>query len=144
MAHEHIVVCDDDYDTVDFLDLVLAECGYRVHVAHDAGEVMQGFEKTTPACLVLDVHLPDHDGFWIAQQLRSSGVQVPIIFITADTTPSCQAAMGSIGGKVDVIIKPVYPYMLIEKVQIAVAHAYSSGMLKAVPSSDSQGGLQGL
>jgi DNA-binding response OmpR family regulator len=144
VAHEHIVVCDDDRDTVDFLDLVLAECGYRVHVAHDAGEVMQGFEKSTPACLVLDVHLPDHDGFWIANQLRRSGVQVPIVFITADTSPACHFAMGQVGGKVDVLIKPLYPYMLIEKVQIAVAHAYSSGMLKAVPGGGSQPGLQGI
>lgn len=84
MQNAQLLVCDDDHDICDMLDVVFADRGFRVFVAHDAGEVMEGIEKTNPDCLIIDLHLPDHDGFWIAEQLRASNIEIPIIFITAD------------------------------------------------------------
>ena len=125
MQNAQLLVCDDDHDICDMLDVVLADKGFRVYVAHDAVEVMEGIEKSNPHCLIIDLHLPDHDGFWIAQQLRNSSVNIPIIFITADKGWERMETAKALPGPMDVLVKPLEPSVLLERIQSAlgpVAH----------------------
>jgi len=125
MQNAQLLVCDDDNDICDMLDVLFADKGFRVYVAHDAGEVMEGIERSNPNCLIIDLHLPDHDGFWIAAQLRDSNINIPIIFITADEGWQCMESAKNIRGPVDVLVKPLDPYVLLQHIQSAlgpVAH----------------------
>lgn len=59
--------------------------GYAVVMEDDGAKVMQAFHKAQPAICVLDVMLPNKDGFALAREIRQQHATVPILFLTAKT-----------------------------------------------------------
>ena len=82
-----ILVVDDEENITFLLDATLRHFGYSVRVAHTGREALTGVADFDPDLVLLDVMLPDFDGFEVVRRLRFKGAQVPVLFLTArDTT----------------------------------------------------------
>ena len=76
-----VVVIDDDESIRSSLEAVLKE-EYQVITCKNAVEGVRAVSEETD-CVILDVKMPTHDGFWVCRQLRSRDPDVPIIFHSA-------------------------------------------------------------
>jgi DNA-binding NtrC family response regulator len=77
-SHPRVVVVDDDASIRSSLQAVL-EGDYDVRTCKSAVEAVREIDDDTD-CVILDVKMPAHDGFWVAEQLRSRHEDVAIIF----------------------------------------------------------------
>ena len=78
-----LLVVDDEESLVDMLRDALRFAGYEVHVARRGFEALKAATEVDPDLIILDVNLPDIDGFEICRRLRADGFQVPVVFLTA-------------------------------------------------------------
>ncbi|HEX6207252.1 MAG TPA: response regulator transcription factor [Actinomycetota bacterium] len=100
-----ILVIDDDPGITDLVATALRYEGFSVQVAATGREGLQATTSFRPHLLVLDVMLPDGDGFEIQQRLAAEGMDVPILFLTArDTTE--EKVRGLLEGADDYVTKP--------------------------------------
>ncbi len=90
--------------------------GYDVAMETDGAKVMDLFKKTTPDICVLDVMLPNKDGFAIADEIRMLDEEVPIIFLTAKTQTEDVVKGFSLGGN-DYMRKPFSMEELIVRIE---------------------------
>ena len=80
-----ILIVDDDLDIVEAMRVVLAQKGYEVVVAADGVEGINKFKQEKPDLIILDVMMPNMDGFEVSRRIRKeeTGKSVPIIMLTA-------------------------------------------------------------
>jgi DNA-binding response OmpR family regulator len=90
--------------------------GYEVIMESDGGRVLDAFKKSSPDICVLDIMLPNKDGFMIADEIRELDQKVPIIFLTAKTQTEDVVKGFTIGGD-DYIRKPFSMEELIIRIQ---------------------------
>ena len=93
--------------------------GFDVVMESDGAKAIDAFKKTKPDICVLDVMLPNKDGFTIADEIREIDEDVPIIFLTAKTQTEDVVKGFSLGGN-DYIRKPFSMEELIVRVQNAL------------------------
>ena len=87
----HIV--DDDDDVRESASMLLESAGYTVF-AHASGvEFLETLDASVPACILLDIHMPQMDGIEVQQQLVARGVAFPVIVLTGrgDVSTAVQA-----------------------------------------------------
>src|SRR5690348_14568977 len=80
---DRVAVCEDDAAVRIMLRRILGAEGYDVRAAATAGELLSSLDKWQPCVLVLDVGLPDADGRDVCTALRSRGVDIPVLMLTA-------------------------------------------------------------
>ncbi|MEU9889741.1 response regulator transcription factor [Sphaerisporangium sp. NPDC051011] len=78
-----LLVVDDEPNIRELLSATLRYAGFDVLTASDGREAVQLAERVRPDLVVLDVMLPDMDGFAVAGRLRTAGRRVPVVFLTA-------------------------------------------------------------
>lgn len=80
-----ILIVDDQRDLADMLSNVLTDDGYDVMVCSDGREAIKCIEDFDPAAMILDVMMPETDGFEVLRQLRSdpSGRKLPVVLMSA-------------------------------------------------------------
>jgi two-component system OmpR family response regulator len=78
-----LLVVDDEEALVDMLRDALRFAGYEVHVARRGFEALKAAAEVEPDLIILDVNLPDIDGFEICRRLRADGSRTPVVFLTA-------------------------------------------------------------
>src|SRR5690242_20391265 len=119
-AQANILLVDDREDNLDVLEAILKDLGPNLVRARSGQEALRILFDRDFAVILLDVRMPDMDGFETAELIRKRqrSRHTPIIFITAaDATPD-QLARGYAAGAVDFIFKPYMPEVLKAKVQI--------------------------
>jgi len=101
-----ILVIDDDASICETLDLYLTEEGYDVHTAATGTDGLNKFVETSPDVVILDIRLPDIDGFTVLEDLQKEGDNFKVIMITAhhDMNTTIHAMKE---GAFDYIHKPV-------------------------------------
>ena len=77
-----IMVVDDDKNICELLRLYLEKEGYQVVIANDGKEAVELNEKEDPELILLDIMLPQLDGWQVCREIRKKS-QVPIIMLTA-------------------------------------------------------------
>ena len=77
-----VLVIDDEPGIVDFIEVGLREEGYRVASAGTAGQGLRALREQAPAVVILDVSLPDDDGFSLLGRIRAQS-DVPVVMLTA-------------------------------------------------------------
>ncbi|GAA3289541.1 response regulator transcription factor [Streptomyces cinereospinus] len=102
---QRIVVVEDDPGIRALLDAALRLSGYEVSCASGGRDGLVAVERLRPDLIVLDVMLPDLDGFEIARSLRAAGVRTPVLFLTARTEVGDRLAGLRAGGD-DYVGKP--------------------------------------
>jgi DNA-binding response OmpR family regulator len=133
---KNIVVCDDNDDILAFLYSLLSNSGFGVTMVHGFGELKEALKTVKPDLFILDVFMPECDGFWIAEELQSQGYQVPIIFMTAFDDPAVRLN-APVSGAVEYFVKPVEPDVLLAKIQkaLGVKPSVSNWNLKVTEGS---------
>lgn len=114
-----VYVVDDDGSVRDSIKSLIASVGLRVETFGSAREFLNGKRTEAPACLVLDVRLPDVSGLEFQRDLLAAGIHIPIIFITghADVPMSVRAMKA---GAVEFLTKPFRGQELLDAVQEAI------------------------
>jgi FixJ family two-component response regulator len=115
-----VFVVDDDRSVRTSTERLLRSAGFAVQTFASAREFLDGTRPEGPACLVLDVRLPDQSGLDLQRELVRSGVQIPIIFITGHgDIPMTVRAMKD--GAVEFLTKPYRKQELLDAIRAAVA-----------------------
>ena len=78
-----IVVVDDEPSIRELLVASLHFAGFEVNTAASGSEAIEVIEKVQPDLIVLDVMLPDIDGFTVTRRIRQEGINAPVLFLTA-------------------------------------------------------------
>ena len=78
-----LLVVEDDETILELLSGSLRFAGFEVVTAASGAEALRAVAASKPDLVLLDVMMPDGDGFGVMRQLRSSGPHVPVIFVTA-------------------------------------------------------------
>lgn len=113
----HILVVDDNLQSLKMLRFLLEDEGYEVMVASNAATAIDHLRSApTPAHLViLDVMMPNVDGFDLCDRIRREGENVPIIFLSARGEPADKAE-GLRMGADDYVVKPFDPAELLARI----------------------------
>jgi FixJ family two-component response regulator len=115
-----VFVVDDDASVRDAVKKLLASVGLQVETFGSAREFLSRKRPETPACLVLDVRLPDLGGLEFQRALAEANVHIPIIFITGHAdVPMTVRAMKA--GAVEFLTKPFRGQELLGAIQEAIA-----------------------
>jgi two-component system response regulator MprA len=100
-----VLVVDDDPPIRRMLQRTFAAEGYRVEAVADGGAALASVERAVPDLLVLDVAMPGLDGLAVCRRLRSRGIAVPILLLTArDAVPDRVSGLDA--GADDYLVKP--------------------------------------
>src|SRR5258708_32197493 len=85
MAHETVLVVDDDREIIKILRGYFEQAGFTVLTAYDSASALHVLRRERPDLLLLDLMLPDKDGWALTQMIRSDAVlaATPIIMVTA-------------------------------------------------------------
>jgi two-component system response regulator MprA len=130
MPEAAILVVDDDAPIRRMLDRTLSAEGYAVETAADGGEALAAVERSTPDLVVLDVGLPGVDGLSVSRRLRSKGLAVPVLLLTArDSVPDRVAGLDA--GADDYLVKPFATEELLARVRALLRRGKAPGELLA-------------
>ena len=112
-----VLVVDDESNITDLVAMALRYEGFDVAVAASGRAALEAARSTLPHLIVLDVMLPDLDGFQVAKQLAASGHRVPILFLTARDATEDKVRGLTIGGD-DYVTKPFSLEELVARVYV--------------------------
>lgn len=115
MAGERILVVDDEANILDLTRLYLEQEGYSVQTAGDGARALELINQSPPALLVLDIMLPEIDGFEVCRKVRASS-DLPIIMLTA-RDDDVDKIVGLELGADDYVTKPFNPRELVARVK---------------------------
>jgi len=117
-----ILAVDDEESITDLLGMALRYEGFDVQVSHTGRQALRAVTDRRPHLLILDVMLPDLDGFEIAKRLASRGDKVPILFLTARDTTEDKVRGLTLGGD-DYLTKPFSLEELVARVRAILRRA---------------------
>lgn len=124
--NKKIVICDDDQDSALATSAMLTAEGYQVDVVdgHDALEAL--VKRYVPDLLILDIEMPDMNGFEILEELHETGVRVPVFMLTGHDNFLFRR-YSPVAGAIEFITKPIDNAILIDKIQSTLAGSETSG-----------------
>ena len=126
-----VLVVDDEASIRALLSATLRLTGFEVRVASGGREAMTAAAEFAPDLVVLDVMMPDLDGFAVAQNLRSSGQPVPVLFLTARDSVEDRISGLTVGAD-DYVAKP----FSLEEVVLRIRAILRRSKGEAHPSPD--------
>ncbi len=114
-----VFVVDDDVAVRKSLKRLIESVGYKVQTFASAREYLEQDPCAGPACLILDVRMPEMSGLELQDELTSAGLSIPIIFITGHgNVPMGVKAIKA--GAVDFIEKPFDDHLLLDAINEAI------------------------
>lgn len=129
-----VLVVDDETAITELLSTALRYMGYDVATARTGSDALTAASRTPPDLVVLDVMLPDIDGFEVCRRLRADGDFVPVIFLTARDAEDDRVT-GFIRGGDDYVTKPFSLEELTLRIAALLRRTRANG---GVGSSDTQ------
>ncbi|MCR5421047.1 MAG: response regulator [Lachnospiraceae bacterium] len=119
---EWVVIVDDDAVNLKIAEFVLNKSNMRTTTLKSGKELIDFLDKNSPDLILLDIKMPEIDGFETLKIIREKGgsiSRIPVIFLTADDDNKSEAA-GFAMGAMDFIKKPFVPDILTARVKQAV------------------------
>jgi len=114
---DKILIIEDDRAISDLIRLNLNMAGYESRQALSGNEALKVLENYVPNLILLDVMLPDMDGFELLEKIRSS--EIPVIFLTARNSLS-DKVKGLKTGAEDYIVKPFEAVELLARIEVVL------------------------
>ena len=120
---QKVLVVDDDPDFVDATRAFLVKEGYDVEVAYDGIEGLEKVKAYMPDCIVLDVMMPEKDGYAVCKELKEDDElqEIPIVLLTAVASHVTSTRYSHFDGMSmeadDYIAKPASPEDIIKSVK---------------------------
>ncbi|SDZ51634.1 DNA-binding response regulator, OmpR family, contains REC and winged-helix (wHTH) domain [Evansella caseinilytica] len=118
-----ILIIEDDPNIADLLQLYLEKEGYSVVIAYDGDEGLTRYYDETPDFIILDIMLPETDGWEVCRQIRIDR-QVPIIMLTG-RGESYDKIKGLELGADDYVVKPFDPKEVIARIKAVLRRTSS-------------------
>ena len=115
---EKILITDDDVDSLRLIGIMLQRQGYQVIVASTGNQALAKATSEVPDLIILDIMMPDMNGYEVCRRLRANPVtkSIPIIMFTAKTMIDDKVA-GFEAGADDYLTKPTHPAELASRVK---------------------------
>jgi two-component system OmpR family response regulator len=105
MENVKVLIVDDEPNIRDLLSTSLRFAGFSVHAVANGADAVAAAEKGEPDIILLDVMLPDMNGFSVTKKLRSMGINSPVLFLTARDETADKVTGLTVGGD-DYMTKP--------------------------------------
>jgi two-component system OmpR family response regulator len=116
MAKTRVLIVDDEPNIRDLLATSLRFAGYEIQTAANGAQAVAAVTESEPDIILLDVMLPDMNGFSVTKKLRSSGIQAPILFLTARDDVEDKITGLTVGGD-DYLTKPFSLDEVVARIQ---------------------------
>jgi two-component system, OmpR family, response regulator len=130
------VLVTDDEDNIRFLlDAALRHFGFDVVLAANGREALGAVADEKPDLIVLDVMLPDLDGFEVCRRLRADGIRVPVLFLTARDGTEEKVRGLTLGGD-DYVTKPFSLEEVVARVRAILRRANGEAPTSVLRFSD--------
>jgi DNA-binding response OmpR family regulator len=120
-----VLIAEDDRDFGNILTQYVTISGFEVNLAIDGKEAWEKFNAEKPDICVLDIMMPEMDGFTLAEKIKQIQSDMPIIFLTAKSLKE-DIVKGLKLGADDYITKPFDPEVLILRINNILKRVYSS------------------
>jgi FixJ family two-component response regulator len=117
-----IAIVDDEASVRVALHRLIRSAGLEAETFPSGAEFLKSMQTKQPDCIVLDVHMPEINGFEVQAQLAKSGARVPVVIITGHDTPETRVRVME-GGAAAYLLKPVDDRMLLDAITVAIADA---------------------
>lgn len=124
-----IMVVDDDKNTRILLRAVLEEAGYHVHTAANGKEALQLLDEQYVDLVVLDVMMPELDGYEFTRTLREGNSTLPILMVSAKQLPE-DKKRGFLVGTDDYMTKPIDEEEMLLRIQALLRRAQIAAQRK--------------
>lgn len=128
-----ILIVDDTPKNIQLLGTVLKNAGYKINVATNGLQALSVLEKLKPDLILLDVMMPDLDGYETCKRIKEINhlKDIPIIFLTAKTQTE-DIVKGFELGAVDYIVKPFNSLELLARVKTHLSLKFNQEMLQTL------------
>lgn len=117
-----IMLIEDDTTLFEEIKARLSQWSYEVYGVSDFGRVLQEVHELEPELILIDIQLPQYDGFHWCRQIRAHS-NVPIIFLSSRDHPMDMVMAMQLGGD-DFVQKPFHFEVLIAKIQAILRRVY--------------------
>lgn len=127
-SHKTILTVEDSPNIRRLIAYNLQRAGFKVLEAGDGKEAVRLLQKTVPDLVVLDIRMPEMDGFQLLELMRRypKAAAIPVVMMTALSQPEDVDRALRLG-VVDYLVKPLDPAVLIAKVKEALTHHLAPG-----------------
>jgi two-component system alkaline phosphatase synthesis response regulator PhoP len=134
MQSQSILVVDDDKEITRLLRAYLEQAGFRVLLAHDGTTALQVIRRDRPDLVILDLMLPDRDGWEVTRLVRSDAnlAHLPIIMLTARVEDT-DKIIGLELGADDYVTKPFNPREVVARARSVLRRSHSDSSLPSQP-----------
>ena len=122
-----ILIIDDDKELTELLDEFLSEHKYKTQIYHSPLQAIEALEKQTPDLILLDIMMPEMDGFQVLRKIRET-LDLPVIMLTAKGEVSDKVVGLELGAD-DYLPKPFEPRELLARIQSILRRVYSQNAL---------------
>jgi two-component system OmpR family response regulator len=116
MDKTRVLIVDDEPNIRDLLATSLRFAGYEIQTAANGAQAVAAVVESEPDIILLDVMLPDMNGFSVTKKLRGSGIQAPILFLTARDDVEDKITGLTVGGD-DYLTKPFSLDEVVARIQ---------------------------
>jgi signal transduction histidine kinase len=120
MIRPKILAVDDQRENLVLMQAILSKMEAQLVVATSGTEALAVLDEHHPAVVLLDVSMPDMDGFEVARRMQQDErlAHIPIIFVTGVARDESAMMNGYAAGVVDFLLKPIHPVVVRSKVQV--------------------------
>lgn len=114
----NILLIDDNPDNLKLLAQILTEKGFRIRASDSGGYALKSIKKDPPDLILLDVKMPEMDGYEVCRQLKAdpSSANIPVIFISGLKEEESKVKGFEVGG-IDYITKPFHAQEILARVR---------------------------
>ena len=121
-----LLVVEDEPNILELLSASLRYAGFNVVTAAAGTEAVQAAQRHRPDLIVLDVMLPDMDGFDVIRRLRGGGARIPVVFLTARDATEDKIRGLTLGGD-DYVTKPFSLEEVIARIRAVLRRTRGTG-----------------
>jgi len=126
MASPRVLLVDDEDNLRSMLEAALRHMGFDVTTATNGRDALAVVGTALPDIIVLDVMMPDLDGFEVCRRLRSDGVRTPVLFLTARDATEDKVRGLTTGGD-DYLVKPFSLEELVARLHAVLRRSGTTG-----------------
>ena len=124
-----VLIIEDDPNIADLIQLYTEKAGFKVILARNGDEGLCEYFDKKPDFILLDIMLPETDGWEVCREIRKDNIMIPIIMLTGKGE-NYDKVKGLDLGADDYIIKPFDPNELIARMRAVIRRAYPTQVFK--------------